>query len=185
MRTVTVNVERRNSFVSIDRVGCLRAFDEIACADQFVIAVLFRKTITCLAGTVPIFRRLEIKYVILLVEAITQPTAKQAGPCPAVLAKPRSVRFSSLTQRRMVYRDTAVYHTNDDALAIKAERTSQAAVPIEEAKKPRAISRSKRPDFVFPYFQYAIVAAQFVGLYRRHARGKTVQAVSIAVDLVD
>ena len=85
----------------------------------------------------------------------------------------------------MLWRHAAVDNADDDAVTVEAFGTSQAIVGVEEIEKRRAEAERHRAYFIFPDIQDLGEVLELVGLCRTHAGGKTVQAVLIAVDLLD
>ena len=183
MRAVAVDVARRADLPAIDRPGILGAGDEVAGADQFVVAVSLVEGLAGLANAIPVFGRLEHEFVFELVEAPAQPAPEKGHLGPGTAAQARPVGFLRVRHRRVLRVDAAVDEADDDAVAVQSLGAAQATVRIEQSQEAGTEIGRQRPDLVLPDVQDLRHVFEFVRLGGGHFRRKPVEAVKITVDL--
>jgi hypothetical protein len=81
--------------------------------------------------------------------------------------------------------DPAVDHTDDDAVAVQALDAAQPVLTVEQAEKRRAVAERERAHLVFPDVQDFRHMPDHGRLFGRHARRKTIETVTVAVDPLD
>ncbi len=131
MRAVAVYVARRPNLARIDRPGVLGAGDEIAGADQLVVAVGLVEALAGLADAVPVFRWLEDQLVFLLVEAAAQPAPEKRYLGPGAAAQAGSIGFLCVREGGVFGIDSAIDKANDNAIPVQPLGSAQSAVSVE------------------------------------------------------